>query len=410
MDKQGNREANPTKKPGIPETTQDKKSARPRSIQRFETQDPEENKAGLLEILVTPSEGNNTRAANKKLWSFVEHTRQDSVGIPNLTDAQGDEHSTPQGKAQALNQQFASVFSGIRPSSLKDMASLLIRPMFPYMRPLCFKTAGISKLLCGLDNNKAPGPDGIHARVLRQLNLAIAPTLQVIFERTYREGVVPEDWRRANICPIYKKKGARKDPANYRPISLTCIANKLFEQIVTSNLILYEKQHGFRKGRSCESQLLELTHDLLNGLHDGKQTYLIVMDFAKAVDKVCHEKLLTTLHHYSVDPTTIHWIRGFLSNRSQSLVIEGAQSPPLPVTSGVPQGTVLGPALFLCYINSMPEGISSPIRLFADDTVVTVRSIVQRTTPSYSNISTSWPDGKLSTAWNSIQRNAMCSE
>ena len=94
------------------------------------------------------------------------------------------------------------------------------------------------------------------------------------------------------------------------------------------------------------------------------------MDFAKAFDKVCHKKLLTTLHSYSVDPTTIHWIRGFLSNRSQSVVIEGAQSLPLPVTSGVPQGTVLGPALFLCYINSMPEGISSPIRLFADDTVI----------------------------------------
>ena len=90
----------------------------------------------------------------------------------------------------------------------------------------------------------------------------------------------------------FTKKGARKDPANYRPISLACIASKLFEHIVTSNLmghlgnhgILYEKQHGFRKGRSCESQLLELTHDLLNGLHDGKQTDLIVMDFAKAFD------------------------------------------------------------------------------------------------------------------------------
>ena len=119
-----------------------------------------------LEDIVTPSEGNNTRAANKKFWSFVKHTRQDSVGIPNLIDAQRDEHTTPQGKAQALNQQFASVFSDIRPSSLKDMASLLIRPMFPYMRPLCFKTAGISKLLGGLDNNKAPGPDGIHPRIL----------------------------------------------------------------------------------------------------------------------------------------------------------------------------------------------------------------------------------------------------
>ena len=78
--------------------------------------------------------------------------------------------------------------------------------MYPYMHPLCFKTACISKLPCGLDNNNAPGSDGIHPRILRQLNLAIAPILQVIFEKTHREAVVPEDWRRENICPIYKKK------------------------------------------------------------------------------------------------------------------------------------------------------------------------------------------------------------
>ena len=162
-----------------------------------------------LEDIVTPSVGNNTRSANKKLWSFVKHTRQDSVEIPNLTDAQGDEHTTPQGKAQALNQQFASVFSDIRPSSLKDMASLYIQPMFPYMRPLCFKTAGISKLLCVLDNNNAPGPDGVHPMIKIQLNLAIAPTLQVIFERTYREGVVPEEWRRSIFVRFTKKEPER---------------------------------------------------------------------------------------------------------------------------------------------------------------------------------------------------------
>ena len=195
--------------------------------------------------------------------------------------------------------------------------------MFPYMLSLWFKTACISKLICGLDNNKAPGPDGIHPRIIRQLNLAIAPH----FRSSLRRHTERELFLRIGDVQIFvrfPKKGTGNDPANYRPISLTCIASKLFEHIATSNFmghlvnhgILYEKQHGFMKGRSCESQLLELTHGLLNSLHDGKQTYLIVMDFAKAFDKVCHEKLVTTLHIYSVDPTTTHWIRGFLSNRS----------------------------------------------------------------------------------------------
>ena len=137
--------------------------------------------------------------------------------------------------------------------------------------------------------------------------------------------------------------------------------------------ILYEKQHGFRNGRSCISQLLELTHDLLMQWPSWRKADRPSSNgLRKSLwpRSVTRSSLITTLHSYSVDPTTIHWTRGFLSNRSQSVVIEGAQSPPLPITSGVPQGTVSGPALFLCYINSMPEGISSSIRLFADDTVV----------------------------------------
>ena len=134
------------------------------------------------------------------------------------------------------------------------------------------------------------------------------------------------------------------------------------------------------------------------------------MDFAKAFDKsVTRSSLPPPPHSYNVDPTTIHWIRGFLSNRSQSVVIEGAQSPPLSITSGVPQYTVLGPALFLCYINSMPEGISSSIRLFADDTVV-YRQITSAADHAILQQDLHKFDGKLSTAWNSIHINAMCSE
>ena len=165
---------------------------------------------------------------------------------------------------------------------------------------------------------------------------------------------------------------------NYRPIALTCIACKLFEYIVTSSVmshldnqkILLDNQHGFRRGRSCETQLTELKHDLLTSMHNGIQTDMIVMDFSKAFDKVAHNKLISFLHGYGIDSTTMEWIRSFLSGRTQSVVVDGAESDTLPVTSGVPQGSVLGPAMFLVYINNNPpQGVISTVRLFADDTV-----------------------------------------
>ena len=299
------------------------------------------------------------------------------TGIPNLIDDNGMEYTTSLTKAHALNKQFSSVFSKVTPTTLKDTASYLIPPLYNPMDCITITTAGISKLLCKLDSRKAPGPDNISPRVLKELYFSIAPTLQVIYERSYNDGVVPYDWLHANVCPIYKK-GTRKAPVNYRPISLTCIACKLFEHIVTSSVmshldnqkILLDNQHGFRRGRSCETQLTELTHDLLTSMHNGIQTDMIVMDFSKAFDKVAHNKLISSLHGYGIDSTTLEWIRSFLSGRTQSVVVDGAESDTLPVTSGVPQGSVLGPAMFLVYINSLPKGVNSTVRLFADDTVI----------------------------------------
>ena len=116
-----------------------------------------------------------------------------------------------------------------------------------------------------------------------------------------------------------------------------------------------DNQHGFRRGRSCETQLTEL-NDLLTSMHNGRQTDMIVMDFSKAFDKVSHNKLISSLHEYGIDSTTLEWIRSFLSGRTQSVVVE---SDRLPVTSGVPQGSVLGPAMFLVYINSLPKATHS---------------------------------------------------
>ena len=129
-------------------------------------------------------------------------------------------------------------------------------------------------------------------------------------------------------------------------------------------------QHGFREGRSCETQLNELVHDLAKNMHDGLQNDVIVLDFSKAFDKVGHERLLKKLSWYGIRGETNEWIRSFLSDRTQAVVVDGHTSSSAPVLSGVPQGSVLGPCLFLYYINDIAESLNSTVRLFADDTML----------------------------------------
>ena len=136
------------------------------------------------------------------------------------------------------------------------------------------------------------------------------------------------------------------------------------------NNLLHNNQHGFRQKRSCETQLLDFTHSLTSSMHLGVQTDVVVMDFAKAFDTVPHPHLMIKLRRLGVDETTIGWIESFLRDLSQRVVLEGVSSKEVPVLSGVPQGSVIGPVLFLAYINDLPNGLTSDIRLFADDTVL----------------------------------------
>ena len=134
--------------------------------------------------------------------------------------------------------------------------------------------------------------------------------------------------------------------------------------------LLYDLQHGFREKRSCDTQLTMLFEDLARNTSVGKQTDLILLDFSKAFDKVNHTKLIWKLHQYGIRGNALSWIRAFLCNRLQTVVIEGEESGSVPVSSGVPQGSVLGPILFLVFINDLPEKLSLQVRLFADDTAV----------------------------------------
>jgi hypothetical protein len=217
----------------------------------------------------------------------------------------------------------------------------------------------------------------IVAKRLKRHTHLIAPVLQVIFQQTLETGTVPTDWTKADVVPIFKK-GDKSKPENYRPVSLTCVTSKLLEHIVHTQImkhldnhhILVNFQHGFRRNHSCETQLLTTVEDLARHRDQNVQTNLLILDFSKAFDTVPHQRLLYKLKHYGVRGSTLKWIEAWLIGRTQRVVVDDQASSEAPVTSGVPQGTVLGPLMFLVYINDIGDNIHSSLKLFADDALL----------------------------------------
>jgi hypothetical protein len=245
------------------------------------------------------------------------------------------------------------------------------------MPPVVIDPQTVLNLLCDIDPSKAMGPDRIPGIMLKQLANTVLPFFVSLFENCLTAGIIPEDWKKAIVVPLFKS-GPAFEPTNYRPVSLTCITAKIFERVLHKNIynyliangLLRDTQHGFRSGLSCESQLISLLHDLSTSMDRRKETDIIFLDFQKAFDKVPHDKLFFKLELFGIHPQVVSVLKSFLSDRTQRVVIDGVVSDSCRVTSGVPQGTVLGPLLFLMYIDDLPELLSSKCRLFADDTVI----------------------------------------
>ena len=235
-----------------------------------------------------------------------------------------------------------------------------------------------------LNVNKSCGPDNIHPFVLQATAGASSVPLQIIFSKSLSSGECPSDWRSANVTPIYKK-GSRTDPSNYRPVSLTSQVCKVLESIVrkhiikhlADNNILSDKQHGFREGRSCLTNLLETLETWTEVLDDRNGIDVAYLDFRKAFDLVSHRHLIYKMAKYGIRDNVLNWVASFLDQRTQRVVIRGAASRPFEVTSGVPQGSVLGPILFLIFINDLPLEVISHVSLFADDSKLFTKIVAE---------------------------------
>lgn len=313
-------------------------------------------------------EGNTT-----PFFKYLKGKAKPKSSIPSLTSLDGATCITNvTEKCQLFSDYFQSVFivdNGVMPISSPRVCRM--------QEDLIVTQMGVMKLLSTLNKNKSSGPDKISCHMLKSFAQPIAPILTEIFNYSLNSGCVPCDWKMAFVVPVHKK-GSKGVVGNYRPISLTSVCCKILEHIVHSTIsswlesqdILHVSQHGFRKHRSCVTQLVNIFHDFATGKEHRQTLDAIFLDFRKAFDTVSHSKLLRKLYANGISDSLCTWLASFLSNRSQSVLLEGVVSKPAKVTSGVPQGTVLGPLLFLLFINDLPLVTTATCKLFADDVLL----------------------------------------
>jgi hypothetical protein len=312
----------------------------------------------------------------KSFWQYIKSKTSLKVGVSPLMKNHDvlnpDLTKTDAEKAEVLLNYFSSVYTKEPDSAVPELPQINIANT---MLDLKMTEEMIKNLLYNINISKSGGEDDIHPRILRELADELSYPIKILFTDSLRLGKLPSDWKKARLSAIFKK-GKKIVPNNYRPVSLTCILCKNMEKLIRDHIykhmevnnLFSKNQFGFMHGRSTSLQLLKVLNDWTTCLEKGSNIHCAYMDFQKAFDTVPHKRLLYKIQYYGIKDPIYGWLKEFLTGRTQYVKVNESKSKWGDVVSGIPQGSVLGPLLFVIYINDLPNIVDSKVYLFADDT------------------------------------------